>query len=89
MVRTHRHVRANRPLQLHRMNEREIGEMRSATVGIVEDVRVAGERRTFAYRADGFGHGAEVHGDVRRLSDHSSLGVEQRSGCVASLADVG
>ena len=41
-----------------------------------------------AYRPHRLGECTEVHGDVRRLRDHPALGVEERTGGVAALADV-
>ena len=70
-------------------DDREVGEVRSARVGVVQDPRLA---RLGVVRADGgdrLRHGAEVDGDVLRLRDHVARLVEERGGAVTALLDVG
>ena len=59
-----------------RLHEREIGEMRAAVIRIVEEKDVVRARIAGADRAHRLRHGAEVDGNVRRLRDHASVGVE-------------
>ena len=57
-------------------------------IRIAEQEHVAGLWLTHSYRRHGLGHRAEMHGNVRRLSDHAASRVEQRGGSVTSLTNV-
>src|SRR5439155_19077156 len=70
-------------------DERDVGEVRPARVGIVEDEDVFGPGVVVHDGVDRVGHGAEVDGDVLGLRDHSTLLVEQGGRAVAPLLDVG
>ena len=79
---------AERSVDLHRLHQREIREMRPAVIRIVEQKHIAGLWIARAHRGDCLGHCAEVHGDVRGLRDHAARGVEQRGRRVAALSNV-
>ena len=73
----------------HAGDERDVGEMRAAGEGIVDDVDLAGLRVAGENGGDGLGHGAEVDGDVLGLDDHAAALVEEGGRAVAPLLDVG
>ena len=58
----------------HAGDERDVGEMRAAGEGVVDDVDLAGLRIAGEDGGDGLGHGAEVDGDVLGLDDHAAAG---------------
>jgi hypothetical protein len=71
------------------LDERQVGKVRPALVWVVEKEDVTGIRTLPDDGTHCVGHRAEVHGDVRGLRDHPSVGVEQRGRGVPSLTDVG
>jgi hypothetical protein len=66
----------------------DVGQVRAAREGIVENPRDAGGVALVEHGGDCGRHRAEVHGDVLGLHDHLPVGVEQRGGGVAALLDV-
>ena len=73
---------------LGRRDQRDVGEVRSARVGVVEDPHVAGLWRPLQHGGNRVRHRAEVHGNVLGLRDHPSALVEDRRRAVAALLDV-
>ena len=69
-------------------HERDVGQVRAAGVRVVEDRDLAGLEPEAHDRGDGFGHRAEVHGNVLGLRDHPPALVEQRGRAVAAFLDV-
>ena len=72
-----------------RRDRGDVGQVRAAAVGVVEDPGVALGVVLVEHGGDRAGHRAQVHGDVLGLHDHLAAGVEQRGGGVAALLDVG
>jgi hypothetical protein len=70
-------------------DERDVGQVRAAGEGVVEDEDVVRARIVLADGGHGVGHRAEVHRDVLRLGDHAPTLVEERGRAVAALLDVG
>ncbi len=70
-------------------DERDVGQVGAAGVGVVDDEGVTGLEAELAAGGDGVGHRAEVHGDVLGLGDHPPACVEHRGRAVAPLVDVG
>ena len=71
-----------------RRDERDVGQVRAAGVGVVEGEDVAWLRAVVDDRGDRLRHRAEVHRDVLRLRDHPAVGVEEGARAVAALLDV-
>ena len=69
-------------------HERDVRQMRTAGVRIVEDPHVVARRCVPHHRGHRVGHRAEVHGNVLGLRDHPPACVEHRSRAVAPLLDV-
>jgi hypothetical protein len=67
----------------------EIGEMRPTVRRVIEQKQVTGARPGGAHRCHRLGHGAQMHGNVRRLRHHAPRRVEERAGSIAPFADVG
>jgi len=81
---------ARAAVEEHRRDEREVGQVRAAVVGIVQEHGIPGlERRERQRRLDGARHGAEVHGDVRGLRHQPGVRVEHGARVVEPLGDVG
>ena len=71
-----------------RRDHRDVGEVRPAPIGVVEDPRAAGLLVLVHDRLHRRGHRPEVHGDVLGLHHHPPALVEQRGRRVAPLLDV-
>ncbi len=68
----------------------DVGQMRSAAIGIVEQRDIAGgEAEVGEDGSDGHGHGTEVDGHVVAHGDQFAFGGEDGGGVVAALLDVG
>ena len=68
----------------------DVGQMRAATIGIVEDRNIAGREAEIGENSgDGHGHGAEMDGHVVAHRDEVALGGEDGGGVVAAFLDVG
>jgi hypothetical protein len=69
-------------------DERDVWQMGSAGVGVVEDEDVIRRGIVRAHSGDRIGEGAEMHGDVLGLGDHAATVVEEGRRAVAPLLDV-
>ena len=69
-------------------DERDVGQVGAAGVGVVEDEDLAVGRPLGDDGGDGVRHRAEVDGDVLGLGDHPAALVEERGRAVAPLLDV-
>ena len=69
-------------------DEGDVGEMRSARVGIVQGPDLSRRGAALHYGRDGLGHGTEMNGDVLGLHDHPAAVIEQRRRAVAPFLDV-
>src|SRR6266513_4138703 len=86
-----RSVPADRAVDVDRADQRDVREVRSAGVGIIEDEDLPGpgRGREPAHGGDRLRHGAEMDRNVGRLGRHRAVHVEQRRRTVAALPDVG
>ena len=86
------HVGVVRPrggeAELRPRDERDVGQMRAAGVGVVEDEDVVGAWVAGDHRGDRRGHRAQVHRNVLGLGDHPAGRIEDRGRAVAALLDV-
>ena len=89
MVRPHHPVATHRAVHFHGPNERDVREVRTAGVGVVQDEDVARRWGQDPYGGDGLVQGAQMHGNVGRLGDHRAGGVEQGRRAVASFTNIG
>ena len=71
-----------------RRDERDVGQMRPARVRVVQHPDVVRRRVVVHHCGDGFGHRAEVDGDVLGLHDHAPRAVKERGRAVPPLLDV-
>src|SRR5262249_16301561 len=81
-------VRNDLAVDVDRGDERDVGQVRAAGKGIVEDEDVAGRGHALDDSSHRVAHRTEMHGNVLRLRDHAPVGVEQGARAVASLLDV-
>ena len=73
-----------------RSNHGDVGQMRAAAEGIVQHGDVAGcERELVNGGAHRHGHGAEMHRHVIAHGECVAIGIEERTGVIATLFDVG
>jgi hypothetical protein len=79
----------DREAQRGARHERHVGKMGAPRERVVEHEYVVGPRVSGGDGRDRVGHGAEVHGNVLGLRNHAPGGVEEGSGAVAALLDVG
>ena len=72
-------------------NQRDVRQMRSAGVGIVDDgdVGFGQGAEVFEHRLHAGGHGTQMHRDMRRLGQQPAGGVEESAGKIPPLLDVG
>jgi hypothetical protein len=83
-------IRPRAPGQEHGRDDGQVGQVRAAAVGIVEQHGVARSHRHALDRGlDAHRRRAQVDRQVRGLADHAPAAVEERAGEVAPLADVG
>src|SRR5204862_105023 len=68
-------------------DERDVRQVGTAGIRVVEDEDVRRPRLLCPHRGDGVRQRAEVDGDVLRLRDHPALRVEEGRRAVAALLD--
>ena len=73
----------------HGGDDGDVREVRAAGEGVVEDPGVARRLVLVEYGRHGGGHRSQMHRDVLGLHHQLALGVEEGSGGVAALLDVG
>ena len=74
----------------------DVGQMRAATIGIVEHIGIAAPEPTpvpFAptrldHPRDGIAHAAQMHRNMRRIGDQRAFGIEQRAGEIEPFLDI-
>ncbi len=88
VVRPDRRVADNDPVLGDHLDHGQVGEMRAAVIGIVEQEDVVRLRTARAHGAHRLGERAQMHGNVGGLRDHPAVGVEQRARGIAPLPDV-
>ena len=84
----HRHLGAT---QVHRCDDRDVGQVRAAVVGVVQHVDITalhGAGVLADHGLDALAHAAQVHRHVRRVGDQVALGIEQRAAEIEPLLDV-
>ena len=91
MMRTGRDVADQLSAHMHGRNQRDVGEMRPADEGIVDDNDIARIQRADRSDgwADGLQHGAQMNRHMLGLGDQLGFGVEYGARGIHALLDVG
>ena len=82
-------VRGEPPVEGDGGDERDVGKVRPAAIGIVDRPDLARHAVPGPHRRDRLGHRAQVHRDRRRLHHHAPVGVEDGGAAVTPFGDVG
>ncbi len=78
-------------IQVHRRDDRDVGQMRAAVVGVVQHIhitRLHGGGILAHHGLDALAHGAQVHRHMRRVGNQVAGGVEQRTAEIEPFLDV-